>query len=470
MDINSILTELTQFLSEISVRNKDNLTGSLVSFIKEIKPLNYEPGLDQLLKSTESSFYFSSPVKNLSVIALNEALMLEENGTGRFAVTDKKLKELKPRYITNRTIPGLPLFVGSMKFNTEHSDEDWKDFNDSSWFVPEIIMCNSDKKNYLIFNYYVEQGFSKTKIAERFKIKAEILLKNPEELKEVRASKIIKSSGFSPKDKKKWKLLTNIALEHINENNVKKVVLARKVDLTLSEELNLTFAINQLKNEYPDCYVFAYHHGKSTFFGASPELLARVFPDKIEIDAVAGSTARGSTEQEDNNLGRELASSDKSIKEHAYVLEHIKEVASSVSDEISFEEIPSVKKLKNIQHLFTRINVELKNDISIMNILKELHPTPAVCGFPKDTAVNLIKKIENQKRGLYSGITGWFNLYNEGEFAVAIRSALTYGNKLIAYAGSGILEGSEPDTEFNETEMKLQPILSLFNEKSANKD
>jgi menaquinone-specific isochorismate synthase len=102
-----------------------------------------------------------------------------------------------------------------------------------------------------------------------------------------------------------------------------------------------------------------------------------------------------------------------------------------------------------------------------MEILSELHPTPAVCGYPKETALNLIKKIENQRRGLYSGIIGWFNPNNEGEFAVAIRSAVTYGNKLIAYAGSGIVEGSEPDAEFEETEMKLKPILSLFNEKKA---
>ena len=142
-----------------------------------------------------------------------------------------------------------------------------------------------------------------------------------------------------------------------------------------------------------------------------------------------------------------------------------KSVIDNFGENITLSERPSVKRLKNIQHLLTKIAGDLKPDTSAMNILRELHPTPAVCGFPKDAALNLIKKIENQRRGLYSGIIGWFNLNNEGEFAVAIRSAVTYGNKLVAFAGSGIVEGSEPDAEFEETEMKLKPILSLFDEK-----
>jgi menaquinone-specific isochorismate synthase len=193
-------------------------------------------------------------------------------------------------------------------------------------------------------------------------------------------------------------------------------------------------------------------------------MLAKVSDKKIEIDAVAGSISRSPSGEEDNKLEAELLKSKKDLNEHQYVMYHLTNALKSIGKNITYNEQPSVKKLKNIQHLTTKISAELEN-VSLMNILKELHPTPAVCGFPKEPALNFIKKNENQKRGLYSGIIGWFNQNGEGEFAVSIRSAVTKGNKLTAYAGSGIVEGSEPDAEFEETEMKLKPILSLFNEK-----
>ena len=229
-------------------------------------------------------------------------------------------------------------------------------------------------------------------------------------------------------------------------------------------EINLTKSFNILKKEYPDCCLFAYHKGSSTFFGATPEVLARISGKAMEVDAIAGSINRGANDDEDKKLESELLNSKKNLDEHQYVIEHLTKALNNFGT-INFTKPPSVKRLRNIQHLFTKISVELKDTATIMSILNELHPTPAVCGFPKDASLNLVKKIENQKRGLYSGIIGWFNLNNEGEFAVSIRSALTRGNKLWAFAGNGIVEGSDPDDEFEETEMKLKPILSLFNEK-----
>ncbi|MGE5438824.1 MAG: chorismate-binding protein, partial [Bacteroidota bacterium] len=98
----------------------------------------------------------------------------------------------------------------------------------------------------------------------------------------------------------------------------------------------------------------------------------------------------------------------------------------------------------------------------IFAIMEGLHPTPAVCGVPQADAMNVIKKMEDYHRGMYAGIVGWFNFKKEGEFAVAIRSALLKGRKLYAFAGGGIVEGSDPAAEYKETELKLKPILALF--------
>ena len=463
--ITTLVSSYTSFISEKTANHKETLQRSLLSFAIQIKEHNFEQKIDRLFKSFESSFYFSSPEENFSFIAVDEAYNITENGTGRFAATDKKIKDVAERLIYNWENINLPLFVGAMKFTVEHSDDNWKDFNDSSWFIPEIVICNLNKKNYLVYNFLAEQGFSKNKLIDKFKLKVESIFDILSGSSKDSLPKITNSTGQTPKDKKKWKILINEALDQINQDHIKKIVLARKIELTLSEELNITKAISELKKDYPNCRLFAYHKGKSTFFGATPELITKLSGGKIHIDAIAGSIGRGKTEKEDLELEKILTSNKKDLDEHRYVLEHFKSVIDNFGENITLSERPSVKRLKNIQHLLTKIAGDLKPDTSAMNILRELHPTPAVCGFPKDAALNLIKKIENQRRGLYSGIIGWFNLNNEGEFAVAIRSAVTYGNKLVAYAGSGIVEGSEPDAEFEETEMKLKPILSLFDEK-----
>jgi menaquinone-specific isochorismate synthase len=464
--ITTLVSSYTKFISEKSEKLKEaSLKRSLLSYATEIKDQKFEQKIDQLLKSFETSFYFCSPEENFSFIAIDDAYNIIENGNGRFAATDKKIKDISDKFINNWENINLPLFAGAMKFTVEHYDDNWKDFNDSSWFVPEIVICTLDKKHYLIYNFFSEQGFSKNKLIEKFRSKAENIFDILAEPTKDSFPKIANSVGRTPKDKKKWKLMINEALDQINEGIIKKIVLARKIELTLSEDLNITKAITELKKDYPNCRLFAYHKGKSTFFGATPELITKLSGGKIHIDAIAGSIGRGKTELEDLELEKILTSNKKDLDEHRYVLEHFRNVIDNFGENITLDESPSVKRLKNIQHLLTKIVGDLKPDTSVMNILRELHPTPAICGLPKEAALNLIKRIENQRRGLYSGIIGWFNFNNEGEFAVAIRSAVTYGNKLVAYAGSGIVEGSEPESEFEETEMKFKPILSLFDEK-----
>ena len=142
---------------------------------------------------------------------------------------------------------------------------------------------------------------------------------------------------------------------------------------------------------------------------------------------------------------------------------------SSFTEDIEYDPKPIIRKLPNIQHLWTPIKAKLKSNRPVFSFLKEVHPTPAICGVPWTAAMSQILKQENHNRGLYTGAIGWFNFRNEGEFAVAIRSALLQKNRLFAFAGCGIVKGSDPQTEFEETKLKLKPILSLFDYEEKNK-
>ncbi len=469
--ISSSENSLRKFLSDsdkiIKSRNGGNL---LVSFALPFDNFNTNDIINHLAKNYERSLYFEKPAENFFIAGLDEALTISENGEGRFAVTDKKIRELKNSFINNwENLPDkkIPLFLGGMKFTSEHNEEDWQDFNDSTWFVPEFLILQKQNFRYLFFNFLL-QNPSKEQAIKKFKTKFEKLFKINGSGENLSSPKIIKSSGDTPKDKKKWKQLVIESLGRISENQVEKVVLSRKVEMQLSNEPDMKLIIENLRKDYPNCYLFIYHHGKSSFFGASPEKLAKFYNGCIEVDALAGSARRGKTEEEDIQIEKALLSDNKNLTEHNFVVEYIKNTISNLTEDFKIESNHTVKKLANIQHIWSRITAKLTNKSSMMNILKELYPTPAICGYPKDAALHLIKKTEGYKRGLYSGIIGWFNFDDEGEFAVALRSALLTNNKLIAFAGGGIVQNSDPEAEYKETELKLKTILSLFKNENKN--
>lgn len=465
--INKVVNSFTGFLSD----NKTNLKESkaanpIVSFAQKIEVMDFNGKIDYLIKYYEKSFYFEKPDEDFSFIGIDEIISITENGDKRFAATDKKIKELKNNFINNWdsiSLQNKPLFVGGMKFNVEHQDEDWKDFSDSIWLIPELLIIKNKNDFFIFYNFIYNSASSEENLTKKLKSKLENIIKSLEEKKHGNI-KIHKLTGNSPKDKKKWKNLVNSCLENIYNNKINKIVVSRRIEILLSGELNLDYVIKHFKEKYSECYLFIFHRGKSSFFGATPERLAKFFNGTLQIEALAGSASRGKTEEEDLVLGKKLLNSDKDINEHDFVINHIQDSISGQVEELTFEKKHFIKKLNNIQHISTIISAKMNSSNTPLNIVKELFPTPAVCGIPKEVSLNLIKKLESYYRGLYSGIIGWFNFNDEGEFAVAIRSALTYGNKLIAFAGCGIVEKSDPDMEYEETELKLKPILSIFNE------
>ena len=465
--INTSVNALAGFLSQNKTNLKESKSASqIVSFAHKIEGIDFRRKIDYLVKYYEKSFYFEKPDEDFSFLGIDEIITISENGDKRFAATDKKIKELKNNFINNWdsiSLQNKPLFVGGMKFYVEHTDEDWKDFSDSIWSIPELTIIKNKNDFFILFNFIYNSALSEDNLTEKFRSKLENIIK-PLEEKIPENIKINKLSGASPKDRKKWKNLVNSCLENIYNNKIDKIVISRRIEMILSGELNLDYVINHFREKYRECYLFIFHRGKSSFFGATPERLVKFCDGALQIEALAGSASRGKTEEEDLLLEKKLLSNDKDIKEHDFVVNHIKDSISAQVEELTIEKIHSIKKLNNIQHISTSVSAKMNLNNTLLNIIKELFPTPAVCGIPKEVSLSLIKKLENYYRGLYSGIIGWFNFNDEGEFAVAIRSALTYSNKLIAFAGSGIVDKSDPDSEYEETELKLKPILSIFNE------
>jgi menaquinone-specific isochorismate synthase len=257
------------------------------------------------------------------------------------------------------------------------------------------------------------------------------------------------------------------ALGAIAAGDLDKIVLAHPLDVTLPESFDLAAALRRLRHHYPDCYRFLASNGQGQhFIGASPERLVSLDQQQLRADTLAGSAPRGSSPHEDAALAQQLLQSPKEGHEHQLVLEFITTALHQLQL-IPHSAERGLLQLSNIQHLHTPIAAQVPADLHLLDIVAQLHPTPAVAGLcrqsqSRELACKLIRRWEGFERSLYAAPIGWVDHQGNGEFAVGIRSALIDGNSARLFAGAGIVAGSDPQQELAEVNLKLQALLSVL--------
>jgi menaquinone-specific isochorismate synthase len=252
------------------------------------------------------------------------------------------------------------------------------------------------------------------------------------------------------------------ALQSIANGQLDKIVLAKTLDITAAAPFDLIGSLHNLRDRYPNCYLFSATCGAAeTFIGASPERLVAVQARQLQTEALAGSAPRGNTHVEDQGLARQLINSDKEAREHQLVIDFITQRLTRLNIQAQLAE-PRLLRLPNIQHRHTPISAQLPEQGHILDVVGALHPTPAVAGLPREVACQHILHYEAFDRGLYAAPIGWVDTQGNGEFAVGIRSALLKGNTARLFAGAGIVAGSDPDKELNEVQLKLQALLQAL--------
>ena len=252
------------------------------------------------------------------------------------------------------------------------------------------------------------------------------------------------------------------ALETFRGSTLEKVVLARRTTFSFDRALDPLRLLQDLREATPNCFHFAFQpeHGRA-FIGASPEQLYDRNGQSFCSEAVAGTRPRGATSEATARFARELLASEKDRREHEYVRRWLIDQVGPLSTRFTVDREPSVMELSNGQHLQARFRSTLGGDVTDADLLGALHPTPAVGGHPRPEALELIRDLEPFDRGWYAGPVGWVGA--EGaEFAVAIRSGLVEGRSLALFSGAGIVEGSEPTSEWDEIEQKIGGFTSLF--------
>lgn len=464
MQINKtlILEKFESFITSIIPINRS----CLASFSFEIPDIEVVTLTTLNININNDFFYWKIKNEDIEFLACNPLISFNEFGEDRLTKTSNHVNKLSKNFSSNwneNNLERVPLVVGGIKFAPDQNSIIWEDFSDSDWFVPQMLFMKNQGKTYLIYNFFLKEPMDNNLIIFR-----DFLMS----LEKIQNESIPLSSNndilypYKRNSFEKWEIIVNKALENISKGLLSKVVLSREVKLQFLGKPYFPDLINKLSERYPKCYTFLYKRSGSIFIGASPEKLAKVSDNWIEVDALAGSAPRGENEIQDIELENFLLSSEKNLFEQRAVVNFIHNLLSKFSDEIIFDDKPIIRKLPNIQHLWTVIKARLNDDIKMFDLMMKLHPTPAICGAPWKIAKDFILEMEPHDRGLYSGNIGWFNFKGNGEFAVGIRAALIKDNILYAYAGCGIVEGSEANSEYEESEIKLKPILSLFvNEK-----
>lgn len=258
-----------------------------------------------------------------------------------------------------------------------------------------------------------------------------------------------------PRDR--WGELLAGILDGIGAGRFDKVVAARRSELRFRGEVSPRAVLTRLERRYPGCTRFGLRLDGVTFFGATPERLVTKRGGDLRTEALAGSAAPGESAR--------LLESAKDLDEHRMVVDEVARVLATLGAEVEVANAPVVEALPNVLHLQTPIRASLADaSAHVLDVADALHPTPAVGGLPRAAAVAQIVASEPHRRGWYSAPFGYFDAAGDGAFVVALRSGVIAGDRAFAYAGGGIVAGSEPEAEYRESELKLQPVLSALTE------
>ena len=253
-----------------------------------------------------------------------------------------------------------------------------------------------------------------------------------------------------------WDRHVQAACRLFDEKRLEKVVLAREILLECSSEPDPQAILERLLGRAAESVTFALRRGTSTFLGATPERLVLRQGSTITTEALAGSAAITGTEPQ------QLLSDTKNLLEHSLVVREIVARLERLGAEVSVPATPQLKQFGSLTHLHTFLQARKLAAPHVLEIAEQLHPTPAVGGIPLAQALEFIREHESFDRGRYAGPVGWFDGNGDGELAVALRSGVITGREIRLYAGAGLVEGSVPEAEWFETDLKFQSFLDAL--------
>ena len=401
------------------------------------------------------------------MVGVGSAASLMGTGEGRFTHVSAAYRRLVSEAQINAcpTYPlAAPVALGGFAFDpSAPANPVWEAYPDALLIVPRILFTSAEHAAWCTINLQVSASCDPDAVAEDTVGElAELTLVDADPLgsrQPALLAPINDPSGL-------WEQQVHDIVQEIQRGAVQKVVLARELHLRARADFDIDVALRRLAADR-HCTLFALDTGSGCMIGATPERLIRLQGQTVKVDCLAGSTARGDTEYADRRLGEALLHSAKDRREHGLVVRTLDEALSSYCLSLQVPDAPQLLRLPDVQHLYTPLQGTLPAGSNILDLVARLHPTPSVGGVPRPEALGLIQNQERLGRGWYAGPIGWIDARGGGEFVVGIRSALVNGNEAWLYAGCGIVEGSAPRSEYEESCLKLRPMLAALSETAS---
>lgn len=456
VDFESAKNLLKKTLRTLATSGRFDSAGRFIRIEQPIEGIDPLKWLRQ--QKAVPKIYWSERDRRYEVAGIGCAHMITGSAKDEFSTIFNRMRAL-----FNPDHKGMRYYGGG-RFNLgENQDSIWKDFGASRFILPLIEIIRESEETRLAMNLKLnsQSNFAANSIPDFI----DQIEYNPDFEFEMEAA--LKSRIDIP-DKERWDQNIDDAKQLFQNGKLAKIVLARRTLLEFSKNLDPIGLLTRLISAGAKTFGFYFQPTEnSAFFGASPELLYYREKNKIFSEAVAGTRARGKTQEIDENLADELLNSDKDVREHQFVCQHIEEAMDDFCHSFASDDEIGILKSEMVQHLYKKYNGILKAGANDGLLISKLHPTPAVGmklnGEAGDAAraLHKIREIEKFDRGWYAGPVGWVGT-DSAEFAVGIRSGLLHQNKLYLFSGAGILPDSDAEQEWVEIEQKISQYLKLF--------
>ncbi|MFJ2507214.1 MULTISPECIES: isochorismate synthase [Arthrobacter] len=261
-----------------------------------------------------------------------------------------------------------------------------------------------------------------------------------------------------------WKNAVARSVAHIAAGELSKIVLARDIVASLSAPIATAQVLRELALRYESCWTYSV----DGLIGSTPEMLIKVEDGKARARVLAGTLDRATAPLDDPDYAkRVLAGSQKQQHEHAIAIDSVTRQLEPFTSSMTSHSEPFVLELPNVWHLASDVTAELRMEDGAvptsLDLVEALHPTAAVCGYPTSVAGELISELEHMDRGPYAGPVGWFDAAGNGEWGIALRGAVIEDPQAVRlFAGCGIVSGSNPAAELEETWSKFRPMLEAL--------
>ena len=439
---------------------KTRLTKGIISFCIEL-PFRDLIDIYSIFLDKYNFSILWEETNNISFLALDKCKSVQLKGPNRFQLAkdfnDKTLKNiinLESHYKFSSLTKIFYFFTFRENLNKYQVDND---FSILEGVLPKFLIINDGKNITIRMNIEIDPRISiRDNINEFWDIREKIISSKSQNYNYGNAN--LSLDDFYKSFYKNYPLLNkqiSAAIKLINDGCIEKLVLGSKLIFQLKKKLNIIQILHKLRLSQTNACRYLWKINKENIiFGASPEKLFSLKEKVLQLEAIAGTEKIGFDMET-------LLRSDKNLREHNFVINYLIENLKFLNIRNYKKGEIKVKKFGNIAHLCTLISAEV-NKICPFVLLEKLHPSPAVCGFPKEKALDYLDSLENFDRGNYASPFGWVDVEGNADFRVALRGARILNGEIEFIAGSGLVKGSICEKEIDEIKLKLASLANLI--------